>query len=683
MKKISLYNLIIAVLFIIAFYTSKHIFPQVKFLPGLALIIMSSLNLTFLISCLTKNRFDRAKIILWSGILSLLAPGVFLYSTALFKGGVYYFNHIEMVSLGYLACTYSALLITWLFKRFNFLPDARKGLNFKYRSELLISLIITSLILVVNQFLYKFIPEGDPYTYLVKINDLSREAMIKSNETRPFFALTINWFSKILGISPYWIFKAALPFIITSLSTLTLWIYSRRYLKGTKLVFSSLSFALFPVVLCETLISRPQSFFMLAFVVFLYLLYESIRNKDNPFEIYAVIFILLLSLVNIKTHQFFLFLILLSIICLFVILWKRILRNPLESILITLAIIILSMPWLESFGITSSVKFYWKFFGRVFSNPQFNLWFIDSYKNVDGVEMGWPGITSIFYYAYNLGVVLPLLAITSALNWKKMKSLHVNWLFWMAFLIFFSIAEIFPRLGVAFLPDRAWLFCSLILAFFIPILLANVNLKFLRLWVIVLVIASVLPAMLLIYIKGGYMTSAEFRSAKFLSKNTSKNSLVITQQSNGPLVNFFAERTSETGNKTFFNSRNLKYKVKYIEALYGHDESMMNLDKEIQDMRNSVSKDILQTDKSLIDLRSKIRTIEKLNQILFEKKKGRVTVDEVYVLYSFDKFKGFYASRGWWKSTNYYGAILDDFSDANHFELVYNTPEVKIWKYKK
>src|SRR3989338_3354584 len=157
--------------------------------------------------------------------------------------------------------------------------------------------------------------------------------------------------------------------------------------------------------------------------------------------------------------------------------------HPLQKIIIFLfpfasgiTIIFLTLPIPQA--IASIGLFF--FFSRTESliralwSPHPNFLFPQQYVNIDGNQMGWGDFFGVVkYYLFYIG---PALLVTFFIILCHIKDNTVRALFRTReskvligiFLVFFTIAEILPRLtGIALLPDRAWVFAGMIALFFL------------------------------------------------------------------------------------------------------------------------------------------------------------------------------------------------------------------------
>jgi len=301
----------------------------------------------------------------------------------------------------------------------------------------------------------------------------------------------------------------------------------------------------------------------------------------------------------------------------------------------------ISSEFIKNFQITEKVFYFypyifWKYFGKDFI---FKPWFLNNFTNIDNVTQSWSGIEVIKYYAYLVGSVLPIVLILGFSRTVLKKILRFEYIpFWVSFILFFLIAEVFPRFNTNFLPDRAWLFVTITLIFFsLPFLekiISQTPRKLFAFSIIILFLISFGGSFHLAYAKQGYVSQEEYAAAEYLKNNTPENSTVVSQQGNTVLINFFGKRTM------FF----------YKPIFY---------------VMNSV----------------RSQDLDALKEAMNEFNKKNLPVDTpVYILYSFDKNKNLASQRDWWKEANFVDANITALSASNYLEEVFNNENVVIWK---
>ena len=669
-------------------------FPYFLYILGFLVFFLPGLNLALTLEQITRNRQKTAKIFLWSFLFSLTLTPAFIYIFSSWQGRLAD-EKITLLGFGvWWFLSFVLFLGFYFWKKFK--PTDLKIPSYKKHKVFWWALGIFFTTTGIHFLLYHYIPEVDPYYYLIKIQDLVDRGEFLEEEPRFLFHVFSYSFLFLTKISLYWLFKIFLPLLAVSL-VVVFYQISQSLLK-TKLLqlLATLSFMLFPVLILEILIPRPQSLFLVALSIVLYLATNLLKSKRIK-DIYWFLLLLAVSFLGIKIHQFFIFSVLFVLLSLIVFLWPQIKKHPLETFLIVLFVLIGFYPWSRDLGVIEQAGDLLKPFWRTILHPKLDLWFIDNYINIDGNRMGWPGYTWIYYYGYNLGIVLPILALVVIV--KKIKidwDLKNNWLYLVSFLVFFSIAEFFPRLGLAFLPDRAWLFASLSLVFFIPILLKNISKafpkKFLSWGVVFLLLISFLVSWGITYTKQGWATSREYEAAQFIKENLPKDAAILTQGGNFPMVAYFSERLFAKPPEKFFLEYNLEYDLNFLESLpeYISRKAHYLSEKESLEatMRGNLNEIILAPPNAYNDGTEKLlknyKKYQKIkNEIFIVEKEQLDRKRPIYILYSRDKFTYLYGQREWWKKVNFYGANLKKFDqNPEYFEKIYDKNKVIIWKVK-
>jgi hypothetical protein len=367
-------------------------------------------------------------------------------------------------------------------------------------------------------------------------------------------------------------------------------------------------------------------------------------------------------------------------------------KYPLLVVFITILAAFGLYPWLNDFGIITTTK---KFIIPIFNgllHINFDPWFINNYVNPDGNQMGWPGLNSIFYYGYNIGLALPVLFIWAIIKKKiNKKTISENWIYVIAFLLFFIIAEVLPRLGIYYYPDRSWLFVSLCsILFLITVYSKTEERKSLNIIIFLSSLITLFATFSLIYLKQGWINKYEIEAAIFLRENTPTNTVVITQRGNSPLVEYYANRYFISGTNIFDNSsleNNLKF-YDNIEEYLSKKQSRLQLKKNVE---NNLYNSIAGLSKSFPNYLNVYRK-QIVNQLgIYEKNSQRYKLmksqkldqeKKVYILYSHQKFNSLYGTRTWWKKYNFYNADLAKFDNINYYEKIYDKNGVIIWKIK-
>lgn len=538
------------------------------------------------------------------------------------------------------------------------------------------------LIHVLSALLYRFIPEVDGYSDLIKVEGILSSGFFDVSY-RPLFSFLVSYIALISHIPPYFLFKLGMVFIqITGIY----YLYQFTKKVGTESSFIKylilLSFISVPIINVEIDYVRPQVIFMFALFPFVYYLSEGLDHQKRN-----LVFSTIIATIGLLFHEFFGILFLINSLFITNYFYRKLNTSKKALIIVTIistAFILLinihHFPILMLF--LGSVQ---QFIQLVSDGLQWKWWFLGTYSNMDGNNLGWSGPMDIMkYYAYSLSPILTIILLAyPIILWNKIRK---NETFFSAEKIAFSImcvgllfSELLPRINYPTLPDRFWPMISLSLLVLVPFTLSYVRIferKFVSYTILVLIIIGISGSLYITKEKSGYTSDREYTASQWIKNNTPRDSLFITQGGNIPMVNYFSERKSLSPFASFFlegDTEKSQPRVLKSEQIYKNittllDESLRNPDDYHMNLLNvnikSYSEEI-ENEKLLKDLESPGFRIP-----------GN---EDVYVLYSLDKFNNYYGQRKWWQTANFFGADLDKFKEG--YDLVYNDSDIiYIWK---
>lgn len=462
-------------------------------------------------------------------------------------------------------------------------------LNIKFDKKVLWLVFIFLAIIVLAMIIYPYLPEADGYQYLAKINESFGKNSIIFLDQRLLFLFSVKSLSILSNISPYFVLKIVFPLFSTFLFLVFYDISNKRV--NLKNVLIACSFLTIPIIISELLISRPQSLFLLFFPISLYLL-NYLNTLKNNRKIYAYAMLLIISLIGAKIHSIFTISSLLILICLFISNIKQIKKYPMLVILIIVLAIASAYPWINDFGIINSIKRFIAPIINGITHIKPNLWFMDNYVNPDGNQMGWPGFSVLLYYGYNVGFLLLLLLIWAIvkkyITWENLKQ---YWIYTLSFILFFLIAEILPRLGVYYFPDRAWLFVSLTAILFLASVYSKEETKKINLYALLAGTASVLLTFVLIYLKQGWVNKYEIEAALFLKNNTPKDAIVLSQPGNTPLIEYYGQRYYVSGMKNILIEKDKEF-IDNVNDLLTNKSGKLLLKENIENQLRKIIADL-------------------------------------------------------------------------------------------
>ena len=330
--------------------------------------------------------------------------------------------------------------------------------------------------LLFNLTRFSFLPVPDSYSWLIEfsqkfsVNQLS----LTTDYTRRSFSALLSAFFYLGHLDSFFTFKYLFPFL-SLLILPPLWLVA-RLLSGRFRQFTFLFAAVFisPTIILEVTYIRQQVLFLIFMYFMVGLHLYAMHAKDKTmFYLLSVI-----ALFGTTIHPAFLIIILTNIIAWFLTHASLIRRHQ----FITLLGMILIFPLAQKATIVNM-------FVRIFEQARASLYntfsgrwnmnFPAYYVNSDGYEMSWPGFTGVIkYYAYYAGPVsLTVLILFTLWLFTRRDFRHTFMLqlrhiaavsIVIAYILFFFIAEIAPRFGnIAFLPERAWQYLSILSIYFL------------------------------------------------------------------------------------------------------------------------------------------------------------------------------------------------------------------------
>jgi hypothetical protein len=541
----------------------------------------------------------------------------------------------------------------------------------------------------INYGFYRFMPEWDGYSDLIKIEKNTESGSI-SQSYRGFFAASVTIVSVFTKIDPYFVFTLVLiplqsTLILVMHRFLALYQIRDRPIADLLLLFT----ISVPVLNMEIDMIRPQNIFVLFLPILIYFLHRARQEKSLPFAFLSG----LILLFGLNYHEFFTFPFIIHTIWLF---WSQTKKHlhkdaPREQKIIFIQFcfiaVLLAALLFERMGI----------FHYILSTAQiillkisdihsWKLWFLDHY-NSDGehLEMGWPGLEgAIKYYAYYLSpamlFIFSLLIFTIV---KQKTDLFKNNL--LAIIlpllgVFLAFAEIMPRFNYIFLPERFWLFIDILLILSAPALMSFLSqnrkqqLAF-RGLVTLLIVVGISGSFYIASAKKSLISEAEYKATVWIKNNTPKDAYFISQSANGPMIRYFAKRSIIHPDPNYF----LSDKILEEDLRQQIDNLNSDLEKHLANVTD-IAKKFIENSMSFTNFADSVQkekiAIQKINAEIEMKRKA--VGESRYIVYSLDKFNTLYSQREWWNLANAKDANLEKFHKA--FPLVYNDGVVYIWK---
>jgi hypothetical protein len=417
------------------------------FLPGACIVRLLPRTLV------VKSTFERLG---WSVLGSFLLFGTVLYVVILASGLTISRDEIEGIVLAISTIT---ALVSYLIKP----VDLSHPEHFNLVGSLvtLLPLAITSVAIFLPYAVNPFAQNNDGF--LSKTLVYAHGGLASLNDLRPVFPASLAALSTLTDVSVFKVFLFTPPVLFLA-GTLCFWGYIRREIPSWQMrVASLLTLISAPVIVTEIATTRPQVI-LLAFTIPLLLLgVESIRARS----IYAAATGLVFSVTLVPFHELAVTLVLTFLVICGWLLAKAILGKKISSRNCLLALVI-ALPYLYILhlgDIFSQALGMVKYIAHATRGLTWRWWFINSYTDVDGAQLGWPGVQAAYYYLYN-GLLLYIVILTAWVMTPGIRNVRAigrsPWMTPISFItFFFFFAEIAPRLGFYFLLNRTWPYIAL------------------------------------------------------------------------------------------------------------------------------------------------------------------------------------------------------------------------------
>jgi len=530
---------------------------------------------------------DRALHVTLSLLYAGLLPPVILVIYNYLTGGI---------SVGSVFLIYALLLLPGLFLSGSGRDDqvelsSRRLINLLHEGNRLIrhpvvwALIIVALVHAITLSSFSFLPAHDNYSILLKAEQNIEAGQIVTTgeiERYPFDALIII-IRYLSGLSLFSIFKYVIPGL-TILSVIPLWLLARsvsnKYQQLIILLFPLAS----PTLILEFDITRYQVVFLAALFSFIGLLYESYISKRlalfyvvGGFSVMGLLFHPLFSL-------FFL-------LWIFAWLWSR--RNHIIKIKYMLWLLAGLMA-AGRFGISDMYKRMEGIARLVISglvNMNVNFRFPARYINVDGSDVGWPGISGVTkYYAYYAGpfiltilvLVIVLFGASSSARRRFMSawSNPATGLILLMLAMFMFIADIFPRIiSLAYLPDRAWQLIGILMVMPLAFILRSVSGRrsfIITIWLFIALLGSVSGAIYINNLTKFTMPDYELTAAEWIKDNLPEDPIIFSHGSSD-LIKYHARATRIKMNLQFYYQASFPEAVTFLMEAVGSNTSNPDL----------------------------------------------------------------------------------------------------------
>ncbi|MFA5776880.1 MAG: hypothetical protein WC906_00310 [Parcubacteria group bacterium] len=546
---------------------------------------------------------------------------------------------------------------------------------------------------------YDFIADKDSYGWILKYSNAQPDSLYFY---RQLFSSLISSLHYLTDLDMYGLFKYIFP-IFSMTALFPLWLVARKLTEKKFQTLVLLSAAVSPTVIIQFEGTRPQVMAML-YLYFMLGLSAMASSKRNYNWLYG--FFIPITAVSSLFHKIFVLFLALWVIAAAYTYRKIIFRNKLRIVIVFL----LLYPWLDKLQIKSMTfsisRAILEIFHKIFLQFSINLRFPAHYINVDGNQMGWVSLLGVLkFYAFYAGPFLGILILLCLYLFfvsKNKRAFFENNLSNVYFLpiylfiaFFLFIAEFLPRFGnIAYLPDRAWIFLGIMLAFLLFELLYMVeknsspfkkNIIF-----VTFIFGFLISAFGATYVNNSFkyiVPRYEMDSFEWIKNNLEPNRVifyygwrsVLQYHSNTPVINI---------KKDLLSQRDLSSLVKIINLKETVSVSDDDLKKEILDIGLNFTKlqDMFENNFDRMKLLDSVKQMRSKSGKLLSDLSVNPNLSNkntAYIYYAKNDEKNPYLERI--GTSGYSESIpLDSFSvlddNPKYFQKVYDTSNVKIWK---
>jgi len=371
----------------------------------------------------------------------------------------------------------------------------------------------------------------------------------------------------IAGIGVAEILKFALPAMVWT-AYVAFYDFCQKWVKN-RLVGVTLYLGIFASSALTTSIDRakPETLVFLFFVPTLLLYSSALRNKNLNSYLLGLFY----AFIAFRSHESGLFLLFAYLIGGIFLL--RFYFNSVKEYLTiknVILFLIIIFPYLLIFNPLPIFKRLFYLSNIAFAGLQFRWWFLNNYQSF-GNQLGWPGISFIYFYLYN-GVLLLLFLLAISLLKNKIFISNKKFYYYTApvsilLTIFFSITEVLPRFGIYFLPDRAWVhffYAGYFLLFLFFSALIFKNNHQVRIFGFILLVLTSLGAFItlcVIFLGNPPVSRTERRALDYINKNMEKKAVIVsTQKCNEVMVEYYTDKLfgfiEPSTDKNYDNLRN-------------------------------------------------------------------------------------------------------------------------------
>lgn len=577
------------------------------------------------------------------------------------------------------------------------------------RHPLFWAVLTIAVLHIINLSAFNFLAEKDSYCWISSYQKALDNSSV--NGYRQLFSSLIISLHYLTGISIYGIFKYIFP-LFSLLSLFPLWLLARnlnnKIFQFLVLLFSIAS----PTIILQSEATRPQVMAMF-FLYFLAGFFALSLGKDRKKADLSFLAIGLVSIVGALFHRIFVIFFFIWFLTVIYKYGKLIWVNKAKAVIL----LFILYPWTEKFEMRKMLgkifEYSTSILNKIFINFETNFKFPAYYINIDEKQMGWVNAEGVAkYYAFYAGpfVLLVIILFSYFLFASKEFRVYLKNIFknpvaiyvYLLLLFFFFLAEIFPRIGnIAFLPERSWIFLGILLAVPLFQLLKYFEENEARLLQGITFFALLLS--LLISIGGAAYVNNQFQyiaspkkieSFHWMKKNLNKDSIMYAYGYNSLLKSHSGIKNVISIKREYLENGDMENMMKIARTKEAYNEyadvneKLTKLKKQLTSLRSSLKSSSSISDSLLYDLETASGEITlslnkiKRNEGVFAGKNNQSR--ESYFYYSKENKNNPYKERPYetdYSSNNLNEGLLILEEYPQYFKKIYDTGEVKIWKF--
>lgn len=617
------------------------------------------------------------------GIFSLCILYSFIFSSV---AGILLQNYLDFNSIYQVwviifvdILLFLASIILPKFKLWHQISPSKKDSKQKYLPDKydLISLAIFAVAILITIIISPLAQNADDYLMILKKSISSN--LLQSHEaqlgasSRQLFVSFLALSSKFLNLDLLFTYRNIYVALFLA-STLLFYDYLRRNFRSRYLInLLYLALLIPPVIVTEINIIRPQVAMLVLTIPVLILAVESVKSKRILPSIIALAF----SIIGLKFHELSIVLVIVALISLII----GIIRLTFVEKIITwkhyVLFLIIAYAYAPILGLPAQlaqISAMLKYAISFLTNITWRWWFINNYTTMDGANLSWSGISAISYYLYNgILLLILLIALYILLKIKRLKTGLYIILPTIYFFIFFAFAEILPRIGLYFLPNRAWIHIMLAAVIMLALYLEGfevkkINIKLLNYILLTFIIIGYLGTIYVANNNVDQIFKEEMPVAEFIRESLPKDCVIISSQENMDLVDIYGDRN-------------------YGRITTDRLISKSEFDSLVENKLNDLS-----VDKTTIIKPKRIEIIETLENDKLVKQESQVVQDQInqitkasyfgnssaYFLYSYRKLSGLNSQREY--KIEIIDAVNKNVYDKLGYEIVFEDDNALLLK---